>query len=216
MPRARGQIDTRKSEAILVAAADLFQERGLSAPLEEVARRAKVSKQTVYNHFGSKTDLVRRLVERRRAALQAPLDSDKSFIDPVASLTIYARAMIEAVLTEPYGELLRLAVAGSLDVPELADLVYETGVIQARHRLAEWLGEADRLGMLKVDHPMLAAEMFAGMAIGGLQLRVLVQAPIAEDMAALDARARTVGALFCKAFAVEPAASGVARAGAHA
>jgi len=66
MPRALGQIDVRKSEAIVEAAFAVLAERGLSAPLEEVARRANVSKQTVYNHYGSKTQLIRTLIERRR------------------------------------------------------------------------------------------------------------------------------------------------------
>lgn len=167
MPRARGQIDTRKSEAILAAAAALLTERGLSVPLEEVARRAKVSKQTVYNHFGSKTDLVRKLVELRRQTLVAPLEGELSHADPMQTLASYAEAMIRAVLTEPYGEIMRLSVAGSLEVPELADLIFEAGVIDARRRLAAWLAEANRLGMLKVDNPLQAAELFAGMAVGG-------------------------------------------------
>lgn len=205
MPRARGQIDTRKSEAILAAAAALLTERGLSVPLEEVARRAKVSKQTVYNHFGSKTDLVRKLVERRRQMLVAPLEGELSHADPQKTLATYAEAMIRAVLTEPYGEIMRLSVAGSLEVPELADLIFETGVIDARRRLAAWLAEADRLGLLKVENPLQAAELFAGMAIGGLQMRVLVQAPLADDLAEVPARAERTASLFCRAFAVEAA-----------
>ena len=65
MPRIAGQIDRAKYEAILEAASDVIFERGLSAPLDEIARRACVSKQTIYNHFGSKVDLMRALIERR-------------------------------------------------------------------------------------------------------------------------------------------------------
>jgi hypothetical protein len=100
---------------------------------------------------------------------------------------------------------MRLSVAGSLEVPELADLIFETGVIDARRRLATWLAEADRLGLLKVENPLQAAELFAGMAIGGLQMRVLVQAPLADDLADVPARAQRTAMLFCRAFAVEPA-----------
>ena len=65
MPRALGQIDARKSEAIITAAFAVLAERGLSAPLEEVARRANVSKQTVYNHYGSKAQLLQALELKR-------------------------------------------------------------------------------------------------------------------------------------------------------
>ncbi|MET0293380.1 MAG: helix-turn-helix domain-containing protein, partial [Phenylobacterium sp.] len=50
MPRLAGQIDVAKTEAILDAAAEVLAERGFSAPIEEIARRAGVAKQTVYNH----------------------------------------------------------------------------------------------------------------------------------------------------------------------
>ena len=40
MPRAPGQIDLAKTEAILDAAAQVFGERGLAASMEEIARRA--------------------------------------------------------------------------------------------------------------------------------------------------------------------------------
>jgi hypothetical protein len=73
MPRIPGQIDVAKTEAILDAAVEVIGERGLSAPMEEIARRAGVSKQTVYNHYGSKAELVRALMARRVAQITAPL-----------------------------------------------------------------------------------------------------------------------------------------------
>ena len=43
MARLTGQIDLAKTEAILDAAAEVLAERGLAAPIEEIARRARVS-----------------------------------------------------------------------------------------------------------------------------------------------------------------------------
>ena len=201
MPRARGQIDARKSEAILVAAAEVLAERGLSAPLEEVARRAKVSKQTVYNHYGSKTQLVRTLVSRRCLELTAPLEADDALDDPHATLSRYAMAMIHSVLTEPYGEIIRLSVSGSLDLPELAEIVYDTGIIGARKRLAGYISDLVAQGRLVVSDPLQAAEMFAGLAVGGLQMRVLPGQDVARDMASENGRADTVARLFLRAYA---------------
>ena len=62
MPRAAGQIDAAKTEAILDAAYEVLAERGLSAPMGEIARRAGVSKQTVYNRYSCKGEIVRALV----------------------------------------------------------------------------------------------------------------------------------------------------------
>ena len=73
MPRLAGQIDLAKTEAILDAASEVLGERGLAAPMEAIARRAGVSKQTVYNHYGCKAELIRALVDRRVDSITASL-----------------------------------------------------------------------------------------------------------------------------------------------
>eukprot|EP01037_Dinobryon_pediforme_P009216 gene9216-9297_t len=190
MPRALGQIDARKSEAIITAAFAVLAERGLSAPLEEVARRANVSKQTVYNHYGSKGQLLQALVERRRDEITAALRDPAALDDPKATLTSYAAVMIRSILTEPYGEIMRIAIAGSLDAPELADIIYETAFMGARQTLANYLAALDAKGALRVPDPLVAAEMFAGIAVGGLQLRMLIGRAIEDDLATETARAQ--------------------------
>ncbi|AUA16977.1 Bacterial regulatory protein, tetR family [Streptomyces malaysiensis subsp. malaysiensis] len=47
----------RNLEKLRAAALDVFQERGLGAPLDEVARRADVSIGTLYNRFSSRREL---------------------------------------------------------------------------------------------------------------------------------------------------------------
>jgi len=201
MPRALGQIDARKSEAIITAAFAVLAERGLSAPLEEVARRANVSKQTVYNHYGSKGQLLQALVERRRDEITAALRDPAALDDPKATLTSYAAVMIRSILTEPYGEIMRIAIAGSLDAPELADIIYETAFMGARQTLANYLAALDAKGALRVPDPLVAAEMFAGIAVGGLQLRMLIGRAIEDDLATETARAQMSADAFIRAFA---------------
>ncbi|MEV0033959.1 TetR/AcrR family transcriptional regulator [Nocardia sp. NPDC050793] len=48
----------RNLERIRVAASEVFDERGLDAPLEEIARRAGVSVGTIYHRFGSREGLI--------------------------------------------------------------------------------------------------------------------------------------------------------------
>jgi AcrR family transcriptional regulator len=201
MPRALGQIDTRKSEAIVSAAFSVMSERGLSAPLEEVARRANVSKQTVYNHYGSKTQLIRTLIERRRDEITAPLARPGALDDPLGALTAYASAMIRSTLTEPYGELMRMAVTGVEDSPELVDILYDTGFMGVRQKLARYLESLTARGVIRADDPVQAAEMFAGLAVGGLQIRRMIGRDLGRDMANEPARAEACARLFLKAFA---------------
>jgi AcrR family transcriptional regulator len=58
MVSAHLRADARRNrESLVTAARAVFAERGLSAPLDEVARRADVSIGTLYNRFGTRADL---------------------------------------------------------------------------------------------------------------------------------------------------------------
>jgi AcrR family transcriptional regulator len=61
-----------RREVIEQAAAQVFAERGYhGASIDEIARRSGVSAPVVYDHFDSKLDLHRRLLERTRDELLA-------------------------------------------------------------------------------------------------------------------------------------------------
>ena len=63
--------DARR-EVIERAATEVFAERGYqAASMDEIARRSGVSAPIVYDHFASKADLHRRLLERHRDELVA-------------------------------------------------------------------------------------------------------------------------------------------------
>src|SRR6516165_3530197 len=60
----------RRRELIEQAATSVFAERGyLGASIDEISRRAGVSAPVIYDHFESKLDLYRRLLERTRNEL---------------------------------------------------------------------------------------------------------------------------------------------------
>ncbi|MGW6459194.1 TetR/AcrR family transcriptional regulator [Streptomyces sp. NPDC055078] len=61
----------RNLEHVLRAAREVFGELGYGAPMEDVARRARVGVGTVYRRFPSKDVLVRRIAEEETARLTA-------------------------------------------------------------------------------------------------------------------------------------------------
>jgi AcrR family transcriptional regulator len=197
MPRIAGQIDERKSEAILEAATALFAEKGIAASMEEIARRAGVSKQTLYNRYSSKADIGRALAERRSDLITAPLRSGG---DPEAVLTALASAMLEKVFGADAGNSLRGVALMAPQAPDLAEAVYHAGPGESLRRLALWLADRDRSGDLRVPDPDLAAEMFTGMVLGYGHLRLFmgIEGPPASDN---DRRAREAAQRFLKAFA---------------
>jgi AcrR family transcriptional regulator len=69
-PRKRLSAEARR-EVIESAATEVFAERGYQgASIDEIARRSGVSPPIVYDHFDSKLDLHRRLLERHFADLR--------------------------------------------------------------------------------------------------------------------------------------------------
>ncbi|GAA0773396.1 TetR/AcrR family transcriptional regulator [Brevundimonas olei] len=199
MPRALGQIDEYKSRAILRAAAELFREKGAKVSMAEVARRAGVSKQTLYNRYPTKTAIARDLAAQRSEETVAPLASN---LDVETALAALAETLIRRVCIEGRGVALRGMALASPEAPELARAVYDAGPGQNLRRLAVWLEEQDRLGRLSTPDPVVAAEMFTGMVLGHGHLRSVLGLPhpAIDD---IPARAREAARRFVRAFASE-------------
>lgn len=196
MPRVAGQIDPRKSEAILQAASDLFAERGAAVTMEEIARKARVSKQTLYNRFASKVEIGRALAARRSDDITAPLRVDG---DPVSVLTAYAGIMLNKVCNAAKGESLRGVALMSPSVPDIAQAIYDAGPAASMRRLADWLQAQDAKGLLVVPDPALAAEMFTGMVLGHGHLRAVLGVPHPTE--SFEVRAAEAARRFVRAFA---------------
>ncbi|MCM3806819.1 TetR/AcrR family transcriptional regulator [Streptomyces sp. DR7-3] len=70
-PRPLRADAARNRKLLLAAAADEFAERGLTASVADIARRAGVGKGTVFRHFATKDDLVAAIALDRIAVLTA-------------------------------------------------------------------------------------------------------------------------------------------------
>lgn len=201
MPRVPGQIDVAKTEAILDAAVEVIGERGLSAPMEAIAKRAGVSKQTVYNHYGSKADLMRALMHRRVEAITASLREPGAVDNPAEALEAYARSVLETVITSKSYSMMRVIILGSGEMPDVAREVYEAGPLSARKQLAAFLRTETELGRMKVDDPDQAAEFFSGMVMGHSQLRSLLRLPSDKTPDEYGRLAKEAAARFIRAYA---------------
>jgi len=76
----------RNRELLLAAAEDEFAERGLSASVADIARRAGVAKGTVFRHFASKDDLIAVIVSEHLAVLATAAQRLADADDPGAAL----------------------------------------------------------------------------------------------------------------------------------
>jgi len=202
MARAAGQIDVAKTEAILDAAIDVMGVRGLSASMEAIAQRAGVSKQTIYNHYGSKDELVRVIAARRAAEITAALDTPHALEDPRGALAAYARVLLK-VLLEPKGaSLFRMAMLGAEAMPEISRAIFEAGPRASRRRLADFLAAETAAGRLACPDPAEAAEFFGGMVVSTRQMALMLGVRQHFTDAELDRVAAEATARFLKAYAV--------------
>lgn len=100
----------RNRDKLLAAGAQVFGERGLDAPLEEVARRAGVSIGTLYNHFPTREALLIAIVPERLAPLEAviaealaapdPWDGFVDFLEGLFTLQARDRGLNDAVMRQ--------------------------------------------------------------------------------------------------------------------
>lgn len=195
MPRIAGQIDETKTEAILDAALTLFSEKGAMTSMEAIARRAGVSRQTLYNRFPSKAEIGRALAARRSDAISAPLRGGG---DPQTVLTAMATGLLEKLCGSGASSMRGVALM-SPQAPDMAAAIYEAGPAEGCRRLAAWLTEQDRAGLMSVPDPAAAAEMFVGMTLGHGHLRGILDIP--HPAIDIPARAAETARRFLRAFA---------------
>jgi AcrR family transcriptional regulator len=200
MPRLAGQIDRGKNEAILDAASDVLFEKGLAAPLDEIARRAGVSKQTIYNHYGSKAELVRALIERRANLIAAPLETPLAEAFPNEALVSYARALLETVTLDRVVSLSRLLILSAPTTPLIARSAFEASLRNGRGRLAEFLARETRAGRLVIADVREAANFFTGMVVSHHQMQVLYGLPSDLTPDRIDRIAREAARRFMRAY----------------
>ena len=87
-------------ERILIAAEEVFGERGEAGSTEDVARRAQVGIATVFRHFPTKDALIEATLLRHFALLTAKARALADHRDPAGALRTLLRLMIETGATK--------------------------------------------------------------------------------------------------------------------
>lgn len=154
--------------AILDAAQGLFVEGGYDGvSLEQVGRAAGVTRQTVYNRFGSKDAVFRAVIDRHWRVVKAEAEacfSDKleEATDPAEVLRGYARALARFVTETDQVTFTRLVIAESRRQPWIAEAFYRVGKAPLVEAFARCLSHLTQRKVLSCPDPVLAALQFMG------------------------------------------------------
>jgi AcrR family transcriptional regulator len=169
-------LDSPKAQQILTGAKDAFFELGYEGTsVEEIARRAGVSKGTLYNYFPDKQTLFAVFVEgecEKHAKYMCQVVND--YDDVEVALRQVANKIIKFT-TSPFAQsTFRVAVAESQRFPELGRVFYHSGPDVFVRQFAQYLAAADATGKLRVPDPELAAHQFIQLCKADLFHKVLL------------------------------------------
>ncbi|MCI3935155.1 TetR/AcrR family transcriptional regulator [Streptomyces sp. AN091965] len=160
----------RKHEAIREAATSVFLDKGYAGTsMDDIAKLAAVSKQTVYKHFSDKeklfADIVLATTDRLDTTIDllADLPTDDAGLEE--NLTRLARQFLTALTDPRVIQLRRLIIANADVFPDLGREWYERGFERGLATLAATFRRLSDQGLLRVDDPLLAANHFSGLLL---------------------------------------------------
>jgi AcrR family transcriptional regulator len=166
-PRWRRRPEARPEE-LLDAALAVFAEQGFArARLEEVARRAGVSKGTVYLYFESKEALFREMVRAKvGSAITAGEHFVRAFHGPTHELLITFVHRYWAVMLQPTNaRLTRLVFSELGNFPELTRFYMEEVVLRVRRVIIAIIERGVARGEFRSVSPTLAARALQGLCV---------------------------------------------------
>ncbi len=193
---------TKKAHQILQGAREAFLELGFEgASVDEIARRAGVSKGTLYNYFPDKRALFGAFIaeecqEHARRVFQA--DMQGLGIDAVLRRIAHAYVRL---LISPFAQgIFRISVAECQRFPEVGHSFYAAAPALGIRRLSEVLDAAVARGDLVMGDIDLAANQFIMLCQARVFHRRLFAIPPAVEPAELDTVADAAVDVFLAAY----------------
>lgn len=153
----------RKFQQVLAGARTVFLADGFEgASVDDIARKAGVSKATLYSYFPDKRLLFMEVVTNEcRTMAEIALARIDQTRPPRDVLTNSARQIVPFLLSEFAQQCFRICMAERDRFPELAQTFYANGPEMGRDRLAAYMKCAAARGELVIDDFDMAAEQFS-------------------------------------------------------
>jgi len=183
-PQYRTDEETRR--LIVAAATEEFLERGFSASVDAVARRAGVSKKTIYRVVATKAELLIALLAERREALWLTIDVGRiDGMGPRDALEYVLGKLARLALSKEFIGLCRVISAESLHFPGMAVAFYNEEPKRSLDLITDLLEQLRKRGLLDLKDPSAAAAMLLHMITGPLFAATILgleKAPCEEEI----------------------------------
>jgi AcrR family transcriptional regulator len=171
-----------KREAIVEAAAQLFQEFGYErASMNELAKRLGGSKATLYGYFASKEELFSAVVRAHATAhlSEAVVELRAGAEDRALESTLlrFGERMLLVLTNDARALAVYRMVIAEAGRSELGQLFYASGPSESIAAVAKILGAAMHRGDLRKADPHVCAHQFLALITAEIELRVYQRDP---------------------------------------
>lgn len=169
--RAPGRPSGLTGEDLLAVARGVFMERGYAgASMDEVARRARISKASLYREHPSKAALYAAVVtqwaQAGRDAMRPALERLVASDDVRRGLVDLAETMRNGILSPAVLHMRRLVTSEALTQPEVAAGYLEESWNSNIRKLADALAALAAQGRLRIPDAQVAAEQLTWLIVG--------------------------------------------------
>ncbi len=150
-----------KHKAVIDAAITEFRAKGFKAAnMDDIAKRADVSKRTVYNHFPSKEALFGAIMQEMMSMLCALESVPYSANTPLKSqLTLLANHEIALLKAEGFIATSKVIIAEAIHSPELIEEAM-LRLSKQESPMANWFESAIKAGVIKASSPEMLVTQF--------------------------------------------------------
>lgn len=162
------------TETVLNATRKMLSQHGSAVSLELVAAEAGLTRQTLYNRFGSKQTLLRAAFDDLRQQIHARLDNAPWDAEPEVLLPVIARIVADSFLDLAMAKLLRAMIQAVEDIPEISVSLRSDQTGQVLKKMIEYLEAKTRTGKFHVKDPETQVMLFLGSISGFLFPRLLL------------------------------------------
>ncbi|MEN1728863.1 MAG: TetR/AcrR family transcriptional regulator [Pseudomonadota bacterium] len=194
--------DPEKRAAILAAAGELFLEKSKGTiSMDDVAKRAAVSKITVYNHFADKSELFRTMIEAKlNANLSFQLIEDLDGEDAFEDLVKIAKGYTNIIYSHDGLNMFKTVMAETKRDSDVPQMFYRAAVRPVRETLSKHLHKLEQQGGYEFIDIELAADIFFTLFRGDAFMRLSMNIDQEPKAEALDQFTRKVIRLYLRMF----------------
>ncbi|WP_343620548.1 TetR/AcrR family transcriptional regulator [Acinetobacter proteolyticus] len=166
---------------IVQAARELFLEYGLDVSLDTIAIKAGTTRQTLYNHFPTKTVLLLEIFENFKVEMETPFFNKKD-LNVINKFDQLLLEIGQTVQNHFYDKnvirLQRLMIIALVEMPEILDQVQQRTQGSIKKSLMQILEKAHNAEIIKINNSEEAAKAFLGAVMGYSYPAALLGGPL--------------------------------------